>query len=223
MSSKVSRRGRRQEQRDAAKAPGVTLQPLPFIPPTPDDEVLHRLLGGAGEINDKGVFSIEADAAWIVEPWLWTPGNDPDPSIYQKLDTAPPVAIFLNRDYTVSVFNEPGPQGWPAMWHLSIKRRDRAPIDEDRWRILQRIKNSLLGPEHEAVELYPAESRLVDTANQYHLWCLQEDDMRFPFGFNARLVTDASSSGAVQRPMDHVPTPEEEAVFAETLRATLDD
>jgi hypothetical protein len=34
------------------------------------------------------------------------------------------------------------------------------------WRDLQRIKNQLVGPECEAVELYPAESRKVDTANQ---------------------------------------------------------
>jgi len=28
----------------------------------------------------------------------------------------------------------------------------------------------IVGEEHEAFEVYPAESRLVDTANQYHLW-----------------------------------------------------
>jgi hypothetical protein len=35
------------------------------------------------------------------------------------------------------------------------------------WRELQRIKNEIVGDEIEAVELYPAESRLLDTANWY--------------------------------------------------------
>ncbi len=38
------------------------------------------------------------------------------------------------------------------------------------WREFQRIKNDLLGAEWEAVELYPAESRLLDPSNYYILW-----------------------------------------------------
>jgi hypothetical protein len=58
----------------------------------------------------------------------------------------------------------------PNQMHLSIKRYDRAPIRN--WRHFQQIKNEVCGPESEAVELYPAESRLVDNANQYHLWVM---------------------------------------------------
>ena len=55
---------------------------------------------------------------------------------------------------------------------------------------MQRIKNELCGTETEAVEIYPAESRLADTANQYHLWCV-EPGVHFPFGFNdGRLADD---------------------------------
>jgi hypothetical protein len=39
------------------------------------------------------------------------------------------------------------------------------------WRDLQGIKNQIAGPECEAFELYPAESRLVDPSNYYTLWC----------------------------------------------------
>lgn len=68
--------------------------------------------------------------------------------------------------------------------YLSIKRLDREPIND--WRAMQKIKNSIVGPEWEAVEIYPAESRLVDTANQYHLWCW---DAPFPiYLFNERAV-----------------------------------
>jgi hypothetical protein len=93
------------------------------------------------------------------------------------------MAIYANNRYQViarampSIFGE-------MLW-LSIKRRDKESIHD--WRDLQRIKNELAGPEDEAVELYPAESRLVDTSNQYHLWVLPKG-MRMPFGFDERLV-----------------------------------
>ena len=66
--------------------------------------------------------------------------------------------------------------------HLSIKSLERVPIRD--WRDLQRIKNELCGTTCEAVELFPAESRLVDMANQYHLW-VPEPGYTFPFGFEA--------------------------------------
>ena len=58
------------------------------------------------------------------------------------------------------------------MQHLSIKRLDKEPIHD--WRDMQQIKNDIMGPEREAVELYPAESRHVDCANQFHLWIFPE-------------------------------------------------
>lgn len=70
--------------------------------------------------------------------------------------------------------------------HLDIRRHDRESCKN--WRELQQIKNELVGAEHEAVELFPAESRLVDTANQYHLWVHVNADYRFPFGFPSRCV-----------------------------------
>ena len=71
-------------------------------------------------------------------------------------------------------------------WHLSIK--PLATVDETRWREFQRIKDELVGSENEGVELYPAAGRLVDTADQYHLWVAADPAFRFPFGFQDRLV-----------------------------------
>lgn len=95
--------------------------------------------------------------------------------------------------------------------HLSIKRNDKNPMHD--WRDMQRIKNEILGEEEEAMELYPAESRLIDTANQYHLWCFT--GQRAPFGYNSvRLVMeDVGSTGGKQRPFEKKPgdlTTEEE-------------
>lgn len=110
--------------------------------------------------------------------------------------------IWKNDKYQVAKYAPDGPKGseWPPMIHLSIKRIDRQPIHD--WRDLQEIKNQLCGPECEAVELYPAESRVVDAANQYHLWVLTDPKVFFPFGFDRRFVNDCSVGGAVQRPFD---------------------
>jgi hypothetical protein len=67
---------------------------------------------------------------------------------------------------------------------------------------MQKIKNLIVGPENEGVELFPAESRLVDTANQYHLWVFERPDVRFPIGWNTRLTMtpeEVAGSGAKQR------------------------
>lgn len=92
--------------------------------------------------------------------------------------------VVKNDLYQVAV--RPVSTDLGLLFHLSIKRLDREVIHD--WRELQEIKNLVLGPEMEAVELYPAESRLVDTSNQYHLWALP-GNQRWPFGFLKRAVT----------------------------------
>lgn len=58
------------------------------------------------------------------------------------------------------------------------------------------------------MELYPAESRLVDTVNQSHLWVVADPAIRFSFGFMTRVVAEGPyASAAVQRsfPLDARP------------------
>lgn len=105
--------------------------------------------------------------------------------------------VYRNDEFEVAVDMLLSRVG-QRMIHLSIKRLDREPIHD--WRKLQQIKNELVGPEHEAVELYPAESRLVDSANQYHLWVMKDPRWRFPFGYIERLVMDNPGGNAKQRP-----------------------
>lgn len=66
--------------------------------------------------------------------------------------------------------------------HACIRRHDGKPCAN--WNHLQQIKSELIGPEHEAVELFPAESRLINTTNEYHLWAHPTSGYRFPFGFS---------------------------------------
>lgn len=93
---------------------------------------------------------------------------------------------------------EQRPEFYAGCGVLTPAELDREPIHD--WRELQDVKNALVGTEGEAVELYPAESRLVDTANQYHLFALAERGQRFPFGFRERLVGDKSVGASRQRP-----------------------
>ena len=109
--------------------------------------------------------------------------------------------LWVNSRYQVQVRRYTSGRVW-----LSVKRLDQGVIDS--WRDKQRIKNELCGPEWEAVELFPAESRLVDTANQYHLWCTEN---RFPLGFNTRMISVETDIGEGQEPfeLDPFELPEE--------------
>ena len=69
-------------------------------------------------------------------------------------------------------------------WVLVIANNDGSARHD--WRSFQRIKNELTGPESEAIELYPAESRLVDTSNEFFLWVF---DRKIDLGFAKRSVS----------------------------------
>jgi hypothetical protein len=111
--------------------------------------------------------------------------------------------IWVNDEYQVNLSRMPAQGGVPALVHLSIKRLDKRPARD--WRDFQEIKNQLVGEECEGVELYPAESRMVDLANQFHLWVIEDPELGFPFGMNGgkRMVSDVAGGGAVQRPRNN--------------------
>lgn len=88
-------------------------------------------------------------------------------------------------------------------YHLNIRRRDGKPIFRD-WRHFQWIKNQLVGEECEGLEIYPAESRLNDTSNKYHLWVFNDPNYRIPFGMDTRDIVEndnATMPGHRQRRM----------------------
>jgi hypothetical protein len=121
----------------------------------------------------------------------WMP---PTPEIIAeqaRLNDLPPeaiIAMFEEQNRTATVWKNDiyqvarrvlDPER--AVIHLNIRRIDGAAIIRD-WRHFQQIKNELIGEECEAIELYPAESRLVDTSNKYHLVGVADPTFRFPFG-----------------------------------------
>ncbi len=146
-------------------------------------------------------------AAGIIRIWD-APQQDPPWTPFEAAEIPPEIkalgdtAIFINSRYQVNVriLGEKPPFGFMA--HLSIKRRDKAPIRN--WRDLQRIKNEICGEHCEAVEIFPAEGRLVDTSNQYHLWVFREYVL--PFGFqDGRVISDIPKGNSVQEPFEERP------------------
>lgn len=95
--------------------------------------------------------------------------------------------ILGNGLYTVHLTPLDPEAGFEGPLQLAIHDRMRSTRHD--WREFQRIKNEVVGPEREAVELYPAESRLVDTANEYHLWVAGEG-VTIETGFSKRAVAD---------------------------------
>ena len=71
-----------------------------------------------------------------------------------------------NDRYTVTVhFLDGDRDGFVEITIHNHRRTTHIP-----WRHLQQIKNEVLGADREAVQLFPAEDRLVDTANEYWLY-----------------------------------------------------
>lgn len=110
------------------------------------------------------------------------------------------IGTFVNALYQVEM--KEFPSAWGPMIWLSIVNRDRSHRHD--WRELQRIKNELVGPEREAIELYPAESRLVDTNNQFHLFVFPEG-VTVPLGYCERDVSDRVEGAHKQRAFEQKP------------------
>lgn len=108
----------------------------------------------------------------------------------------------MNDLYVVLVMRDE-PHGFGddiQMDYLSIRRVDREPIRN--WRHIQEIKNQLVGPECEGFELYPAESRVADCANQYHIYVFTDPEARIPVGMQTGMKSDTSLCGSHNEPFD---------------------
>jgi len=107
-----------------------------------------------------------------------------DPQHYLDHGLTVPDAVYVNDLYSVFVRVMDG-----DMLHVSFHRHDRAAVRD--WRHFQAIKNEVAGPERTAVEVFPPESKLIDTSNEYHLWVLPPDAIGFGLG-SERLVMDSA-------------------------------
>ncbi len=163
--------------------------------------VSHEL-GFYGVINDKVRSEVARRLDLLKQPvtqkrWNWEEAELPEGQRQLLAEDDCPDKVMICDLYEVWM-RKIEPENWPPAWWLSIKRRfTKEPVHD--WRHIQKIKNELIGEENEGVELYPAESRLVDTSNQYHLFVLQDAEVRFPIGYQDRAVATESMLGAEQR------------------------
>lgn len=160
-------------------------------------------------VSDNGVWQVRRPWAvqWTDERMIpheqrpWRPfeqtvpyaNGKPDPEVLKGDEK-----FYANGHYLVFVREmKPTDPDQPVAYHLSMRTVENDARHD--WREMQRVKTEILGPEWEAVELYPSEDRVVDCANQYHLWCFP---FRLPFGFEHGLratAEDAAKIGATQR------------------------
>lgn len=108
--------------------------------------------------------------------------------------------VYINSRFQVHVqeLDDSRSSGLQLTW-LSIKNRDKSARHD--WRDFQRLKTELLGADVEGIEIYPAEDRVVDTCNQWHLICFQPGQ-RVPFGYQYTHLSEKQNEGGSQRPFE---------------------
>ena len=89
------------------------------------------------------------------------------PQITDKvLDSQESDETWGNDRYTVSIHFLDGKRD--GFVEMGIHNHNRTP--HVGWRHMQQIKNEVMGADREAVQIFPSEDRLVDTANEFWLY-----------------------------------------------------
>jgi hypothetical protein len=77
-----------------------------------------------------------------------------------------PAEVWGSSQYTVTVhYLDDNRDGFVEVGIHNYHRTTHVP-----WRHIQQIKNEVFGPDREAVQLFPAEDRLLDSANEYWIY-----------------------------------------------------
>lgn len=100
------------------------------------------------------------------------------------IEKRPRIAVWRSRKFMVQAFDEGG-----GVTRLSINRtewdeRTGRFRDDISWGALQLLKLEAGFPNQWAVEVYPANTSVVNVANMRHLWLLPDAP---PFAWNAKL------------------------------------
>ncbi len=136
----------------------------------------------------------------------WQPLEQPDEYLPTSItrDHAALAAgrYWVNDKYEVFVqtsLGELSADGWIA---ISMHRRDHGR--DIPWADKQHCKNQLIGTECEGVEMLPANARLIDVHNTYHLFVNVDPTFQLPFRFGAapagRQVSPASAFRGLDKP-----------------------
>ena len=102
--------------------------------------------------------------------------------------------VWENSLYQASVNRKMNKVFGAEIAEIAITRKDKDAIHD--WRHFQQIKNDLVGEDVEAIEIYPNENRLMDTANTYWLYAFPKGYI-MPFGFMTPRNIASSERGAM--------------------------
>lgn len=131
---------------------------------------------------------------------------------------------WRNADYLVqaTLADAAGliPSDAPSVLWLRIYRHDGETLP-NHWQALQAIKSELIGPEFEAVEIYPRESRLKDGENSYHLWVPLGWLLHFGLP-GARSATADGSPAVSTRFVRPAPTAQDDRPYCRLIASGID-
>ena len=133
---------------------------------------------------EPAIFSLPRDVRRLMakENAKWPAALREVPRIEWPNRDGPQLRVLRSRDYLVQEFTAPA----PAIVRLSINRTSIAGdrwTDGIAWEDLQRLKCEAGYPDHDAVEVYPAQDDVVNVANMRHLWVLSD---KLPFAWRGR-------------------------------------
>jgi hypothetical protein len=106
--------------------------------------------------------------------------------------------LYRNSRYQVYLRRFPLQEHQPDIVYLFLQRLDRSALIPYRDRM--RVKDELIHPECEGIELLPARSRVILPMEGCALWVIDDPTFRMAFGFGKRAVSDIALDGAVQEP-----------------------
>jgi hypothetical protein len=152
----MNRQQRRAEMRAQVKKPTATWTPF-----------VQTAVGVAG-LNSEGITTTAAHL-----------GVAPDVIYRQAAETFAEAKWYRNNLFLVGVRPAEQPDGW---LHLLVKRCDDSLAIG--WPDLQRIKDEIVGPECEAVELFPANARLIHMGDTRHMWANPDPNDRLHVGMH---------------------------------------
>jgi hypothetical protein len=141
-------------------------------------EARYRRYGGTRAGIDENLFGREFGVVcfkekWSREEWYRLIQVDGGETADETYDDFALIEHWVSDDYWVTLDKQVQLPSAPKtfqdhpLWHLMITGHDKAPCHD--WQVFQTIKNEIVGPQYEAVEIYPARSRLMDRENKYHL------------------------------------------------------
>ena len=100
---------------------------------------------------------------------------------------------------------------WGKVEHITIQNSKMKGGDVP-WSVKQEIKNELFGENRIAIEIFPAQNRLVDVMDVYHLWILPKN-FKMPFGIHPKdtkcSVVNRGSLPITQEVIDNIRNMEE--------------